>query len=355
MVVRLALAPWTARLTLAIGVLFPFVGWVRTLLQAEQAAHGTPVPGGHLDRAVEAALVGWGLLLEHVVHPGLASDQLAGLGRPEAPCGAPVALHLGHGVSWGLWGAGGGPPVGRWRGLGPALGLAGREHRDHVAPVLAGRAVDLGELDEVAGQPLQQPPAELGVGHLTAAEHDGDLDLVALLEEPLDVALLGRVVVRVDLGPHLHLFKGHQVLLAPGFLGLDGLLVLELRVVHQLYHRRAGHRGDLDHVEVLAACHPQRGLGVHHPELFASGADHPDLGGPDPVVDPGFNADATSLLWAGAQTKMAAQGPPPPYDWWFCDDPMGCAPRGEKPSLLLCSDMQLTGPSSPDPTESTLL
>src|SRR5215204_6362949 len=97
MVVRLALAPWTARLTLAIGVLFPFVGWVKTPLQAEQAAHGTPVPGGHLDRAVEAALVGWGLLLEHVVHPGLASDQLAGLGRPEAPCGAPVALILGTG------------------------------------------------------------------------------------------------------------------------------------------------------------------------------------------------------------------------------------------------------------------
>ena len=42
--------------------------------------------------------------------------------------------------------------------------------------------------DKVGGQPLQQPPPELGVGHLTAAEHDGDLDLVALLEEPLDVA-----------------------------------------------------------------------------------------------------------------------------------------------------------------------
>src|SRR4029450_10035911 len=43
-------------------------------------------------------------------------------------------------------GAGGGPPGGRRRGLGAALGLAGREHRDHVAPVLAGRAVGLGDL-----------------------------------------------------------------------------------------------------------------------------------------------------------------------------------------------------------------
>ena len=32
------------------------------------------------------------------------------------------------------------------------------------------------------------------------SEHDRDLDLVALLEEPRDVTLLGLVVVRVDFG-----------------------------------------------------------------------------------------------------------------------------------------------------------
>src|SRR5512132_192041 len=101
MVVRLALAPWTARLTLAIGVLFRFVGLgVATPLQAEHAAHAAPVRGRDLDLAAEAALAGRGLLLQHVVQPGLPADQLAGLGHPEAPCGAPVALHLGHGVSW---------------------------------------------------------------------------------------------------------------------------------------------------------------------------------------------------------------------------------------------------------------
>src|SRR5215207_667385 len=257
---------------------------------------------------------------------------------------------LGTG-SPGLWRAHGSLP------LGAALGLAGREHRDHVPSVLAGRAVDLGDLDEVGGQPLQQPPPELGVGHLTAAEHDGDLHLVALLEEPLDVALLRLVVVRVDLGPHLHLFEGHQALLAPGFLGLDGLLVLELRVVHQLDHRRTGHRGHLDHVEVLLAGHPQRGLGVHHPELLAVGADHPDLGGPDPVVDPGLYADADiPPLGLRPNKNGGTRAAPPHLNRWCHYDPVGCWPRGEKPSLLLCSRYAVDGPERfSDPTESTLL
>src|SRR4029450_5096854 len=62
---------------------------------------------------------------------------------------------LGTG-SPGLWRAHGCLP------LGPSLGLAGQEPRAHVAPVLAGRAVDLGEPHEIGAQPLQQPPPELG-------------------------------------------------------------------------------------------------------------------------------------------------------------------------------------------------
>ena len=95
------------------------------------------------------------------------------------------------------------------------------------------------------------------------------------------------------------------------------------RVVHQLDHRRTGHRGDLDHVEVLLACHPQRGLGVHHPELLAGGADHPDLGGPDPVVDPGFNADADIPPLGLRPNKNGGARAAPPLDRWCPDDPVG--------------------------------
>src|SRR6266536_1855816 len=229
----------------------------------------------------------------------------------------------------------------RGRG-GAALGLrralAWREHRDHVAAVLPSRTVDLGDVHDVGGQSFEQAPAELGVRHLSAAEHDRHLDLVALLEEPLDVALLRLVVVVVDLGPHLHFLEGHQALLAPGLLGLDGLLVLVLRVVHQFGDRRPRQGRDLDQIEIGAARDPQSGLRVHDPELLAGRTDHPELRRPDTVVDSRLNADTTSLLHRPAEPrgtsdcsagpadrrpecKKAARGPPHPAIGWRSSRP----------------------------------
>src|SRR6266511_69809 len=392
MVVRLALAPCTARFTLAIGNA-PGQG-VRSGLgkhgrtgssarragsrsDAEHPSHAAAVAGGHDALAAEAALLGGRLLLEDVVQLGVPAHQLAVLGDGEVARGTLVGLHLGHGVSW--WIRGGrrrlgrahrrGAPRGRLAGgrtggpggrlaaavlLLPALAgcgavalvgaarggdgaLARREHRDHVPPVLAGRAVHLGELADVGGQPLQQAPPELGVGHLAAPEHDGDLDLVALAQEAFDVALLGGVVVLVDLGPHLHFLEDDQALLAPALLGLDGLLVLVLRVVHQLADRRPRHRRDLDQVEVELVGHPQGGDGVHDAELLPVGTHHPDLGGPDPVVDPWLYADALSLLTV-VVTGNQESGPKRAAHHrsrWPALTPGLDSPGGEKPLLLL--------------------
>src|SRR6266498_148486 len=382
MVARLALAPCTARLTRAIGrfSLLQLSSW-RWLwscspfgcprLATEQAAHGAPVALGHNAGAAEPPLLARGLLGEQVVQLGVAAQQLAVLGHGEAAGGASVGLHLRHGLvslvlvigGWRvlLWLLTPAPAVAvptgcparrvvpqpragcpsgcarRGRG-GAALGLrralAWREHRDHVAAVLPSRTVDLGDVHDVGGQSFEQAPAELGVRHLSAAEHDRHLDLVALLEEPLDVALLRLVVVVVDLGPHLHFLQGHQALLAPGLLGLDGLLVLVLRVVHQLGDRRPRQGRDLDQIEIGATCDPQSGLRVHDPELLAVRTDHPELRRPDTVVDSRLNADATSLLYrsadpgavraparlapaiGGRNTKRRPEGRPTPAIGW---------------------------------------
>ena len=133
-------------------------------------------------------------------------------------------------------------------GLGLLLGRA--DHHDHVAAVLLGRALDEAELADVLGEALQQAKTELGTRLLATAEHDRHLDLVTSLEEPLDVALLGGVVVRVDLRPELDLLDDRVDLVLTRFPLFDGFLVLELAEVHELGDRRLCHRSHLDEVEV---------------------------------------------------------------------------------------------------------
>src|SRR5436190_13844155 len=79
------------------------------------------------------------------------------------------------------------------------------EHHHHVAPILQRRRLDLADLLHVLRQPHQEVAATFRVVLLPPAEHDRDLDLCALVEEALDMALLGVVVVDPDLRPELDL------------------------------------------------------------------------------------------------------------------------------------------------------
>ena len=176
--------------------------------------------------------------------------------------------------------------------LGFALGdfggdvFAGRQQHAHVAPFLERRGLDHAESVEILEEPLQQRPAPLRVGLLTTAEHDRDLDLVVVLEEALDVALLRFVVVLGDLRPQLDLTNVDLLLVLAGLLLLLLLLVLVLRVIEQSRDRRLRAGSDLDQVEVgvLGAL---EGIGdLDDAELLAVGADQPDLGNADALVDP---------------------------------------------------------------------
>src|ERR1700741_1666542 len=65
------------------------------------------------------------------------------------------------------------------------------------------------DLDE---QTVEHGLAELHVRHLTAAEADDALDLVAVLEEADDVVFLEVEVVLVDAGAELHLLDDDHFL-----------------------------------------------------------------------------------------------------------------------------------------------
>ena len=142
--------------------------------------------------------------------------------------------------------------------ISPFPGSARRQDHHHLAPLHPGLRLDLGHLGGVLLDPVQQPGAELLVGHLAAAEAERDLDLVAFLEEALHRPHLHLIVVVVDHRPELDLLDLDDLLLLAGL----GLLFLLLEpvfpVVQDLADRRHGVGRNLDQIETglrgLAQC-----------------------------------------------------------------------------------------------------
>ena len=152
------------------------------------------------------------------------------------------------------------------------------------------------------GDAIENPLAQVGVCHLPTPEHDGDLHLVALVEEMGDLAGLGVEVAASDLGAVLHLLDLHVAGLAPGLLVALGCLVLPFAVVEDLAHRRVGHGGYLDQVEVeLPGDVKCFGQGFDA-ELAPVRIDQAHLSGPDAIVDPKLVVDRCGYA-ASLQTR----------------------------------------------------
>src|SRR5690606_19459670 len=118
-------------------------------------------------------------------------------------------------------------------GLGHGLGLllVRPEDHHHVAAVLPRVGLDEPVLRDVLRHALQELDAPLGTGLLTTAEADDDLHLVAAVEELLDVATLGLVVVRVDLEAHPNFLLDRVRLVLPSLAGLQVGFVPLLAVI----------------------------------------------------------------------------------------------------------------------------
>src|SRR5262249_49072400 len=139
---------------------------------------------------------------------------------------------------------------------------------------------------QLADQPLEDPASDLGVRHLASAEEDRRLDLVAVLEEALDVLLLELVIVLVHLRAELDLLDLDDLLVLLRRPRALLLLVLIAPEVHDAAHRRIGGRGDLDEVESLLSRDGQRLRRRHDPELRAVLVDDADFPDPDAFVHP---------------------------------------------------------------------
>ena len=148
--------------------------------------------------------------------------------------------------------------------------------------------------------------AKFGSGLFATTEHDRDLDLVALLKKPDHVALLGLVVVRIDLRSQFHFLDDRLRLVAARFALLDCGFIFELAVVHEFRDRWLTVRSNLDEVKVCVSCEPQRLVDADDTDLFAVGSDQTDFRYTDPLVDAGFDADGASLL-SGGQLQRRSQ------------------------------------------------
>jgi hypothetical protein len=188
--------------------------------------------------------------------------------------------------------------------------LDGCQHHHHVAPIELRVRVYGSKFLKVLGQSVKKLSAELGMSHLPPPEHDRDLDPGVLGQETNCQALLGLVVVAVDLRPHLDLYDLDPGLPLPGLLLANVPLVLELSVVHDPAHGRMRQRSDFHEIKVEIPGALQRLLQGDDADLLAVGGDEPNLGGADALVDAGVNRDPASPRGArGDQSRgVGAQG-----------------------------------------------
>src|SRR5207244_218698 len=172
-----------------------------------------------------------------------------------------------------------------------------RAQQHHHVPAVEERwRLDLTDLLDVLCQSHQKVAAPLRVRGLAPSEHDRDLDLRALVEEALDVALLRVVVVNADLRPELDLLDVDRDLVLARELRLLLLLVAVLPVVHHPRDRRIRLGRHLDEVEVLVLGVPdclRRGL---DPELGSVLVDEADPGRANLTVDPRVLDDRALLV-----------------------------------------------------------
>jgi hypothetical protein len=174
--------------------------------------------------------------------------------------------------------------------------LLGRQHHDHLPAFHARHRLDLGERVHLAADAVQNLQAELGMDHLAAAEAQGDLHLVAFLDEPLHGAHLHFVIVVVDVGAHLDLFDLDDLLVLTRLVRLLLRFVFVFAVVGDLGDRRNRIGRDLDQIETGLFGHLDGLAGTEDADHVAVLVDQSDLRRFDFAVDARTLAGGRALL-----------------------------------------------------------
>src|SRR5262249_18418705 len=113
--------------------------------------------------------------------------------------------------------------------------------------------LDHAGLDKVLLEPFQQRVTQLFVGYLAAAEVNGRLYFIPLLQYSGRMVLLEIIIVFVGARPELDLFYSDDCLFGLGLFRFLLLLVLPLPKIDNAAYGRIGLRSNFHQVEPLAA------------------------------------------------------------------------------------------------------
>jgi len=187
-----------------------------------------------------------------------------------------------------------------------------REEHEHITSFKLCLLFDRGDLGDGFGKTSHDLFTDLGVSHFAAAETDGDLYFVSVLEEAVGVVYLGVEIIGVDVEGKSDLLGLDDLLVLPVLLLLLGLLETELTVVHYLADGRSGLRSDLDEIKIPFGGEYESLSGRHYAELVSVGADETDLTVADLLINAVFlTADGKAPLSdknsARAETVRARQ------------------------------------------------
>ena len=117
------------------------------------------------------------------------------------------------------------------------------------------------------------------------------LTLLPSIKKSLDVVLLERVVVLIDLDAELDLLDLDLLLVLLRFVSALVLLVQVLPVVHDPAHWRVRFRDDLHQIQLTFSSHPERILGLYDADLLSVLVNQPNFASTDSLVYPGSPID----------------------------------------------------------------
>ena len=150
----------------------------------------------------------------------------------------------------------------------------GVDYHSHESAFEVGGLIDSTRFLDSLAETLKDLLADFLMAHLTSAEAQYDLDLIAFAEETKRVLDFGFEVMRVDTAGKLYLLDLDDILLFLCFLLSLFLLIAIAAVVGDTTNGRLCIGGNEDQVKTLIICGAKSVVGRHNTDLFTVGSDN---------------------------------------------------------------------------------